>query len=64
MKDQPSISTHFRNSDFKHKMKRLKSRQNSCTKQFYVHEEKIKNFRNCRHKFIKSLLPEKRKETM
>ena len=23
MKDQPSISTHFRNSDFKHKMKRL-----------------------------------------
>ena len=64
MKDQPSISTHFRNSDFKHKMKRLQVPPELVYRTILCTRKKIKNLRNCRHKFIKSLLPEKRKENM
>ena len=44
-------------------MKRLQIRQNLKYKKFYVHE-KILCTRNCRRRFIKNLLPEKRKENM
>ena len=47
---------HFRNRNFK-------PSKNLCTKIFYVHEQ-ILRARNCRRKFIKNLLPEKRKENM
>ena len=55
--------THFRNSNFKHKMKRLQISQELVYQKFYVHE-KIFGTRNCRSEFIKNLLPEKRKENM
>ena len=55
--------THFRNSNFKHKMKRLQISQELVYQKFYVHE-KILRTRNCRSEFIKNLLPEKRKENM
>ena len=44
-------------------MKRLQISQKFVCKKFYVRE---KNFptRNCRRKFIKTLVPEKRKENM
>ena len=55
--------THFRNSNFKHKMKRLQIPQKLVYEKFYAHE-KILRTQNCRRKFIKDLLPEKRKENM
>ena len=64
MKERPRTSvTHFRNNNFKHKMKRLQIPQKRLPKKFYVHE-KILRTRNCPRKFIKNLLPEKRKENM
>ena len=51
---------HFRNSNFKRKMNRLKIPQKLVYEKFYV-REKILRIRNCRRKFIKNLLPEKRK---
>ena len=42
-------------------MKRMQVPQKLVHKNFYVHEEILRT-RNCRRKFIKSLLPEKRKE--
>ena len=54
---------HFQNSNFKHKMKRLQIPQKLVYEKFYVHE-KILRTRNCRRRFIKNLLPEKRKENM
>ena len=45
------------------KMKRPQIVQNLVYKKFYVHK-KILHTQNCRRKFIKSLLPEKRKENM
>ena len=46
------------------KSKDCKSHKNLCTKLVYVHE-KILRTRNCRRKFIKNLLPKKkRKENM
>ena len=64
MTEQPRASlTHFRNSNFKHKMKRLQIPQKHMYKKFYVHK-KILRTRNCRREFIKNLLPEKRKENM
>ena len=54
---------HFRDSNFKHKMKRLQISQKLVYKQFYVHEKTLRT-RNCRRKFIKNLLPERRKENM
>ena len=54
---------HFRNSNFKHKMKRLQIPQKLLHKNFYVQEKRL-HTRNCRRKFIKNLLPEKRKENM
>ena len=54
---------HFRNSNFKQKMKRLKIPQKLVYEKFYV-REKILRTRNCRRKFIKNLLPEKRKENV
>ena len=53
----------FRNSNFKHKMKRLQIPQKLVYEKFYVHE-KILRTRNCRRRFIKNLLPEKSKENM
>ena len=50
--------THFRNSNFKHKMKRLQISQELVYQKFYVHE-KIFGTRNCHSEFIKNLLPEK-----
>ena len=44
-------------------MKRLQIKQKLVSKKFYVHE-KILRTRNCRRRFIKNLLPEKRKENM
>ena len=44
-------------------MKRFQILQKLVYEQFYVHE-KIFATRNCRHKFIKNLLPEKGKENM
>ena len=44
-------------------MKRLQIPQKLVYEKFYVHE-KILRTGNCRHKFIKNLLPEKRKENM
>ena len=44
-------------------MKRLQISQRLVYEKFYVHE-KILRARNCRHKFIKKLLPEKGKENM
>ena len=44
-------------------MKRLQILQKHVYEKFYVHE-KILRRRTCRRKFIKSLLPEKRKEDM
>ena len=45
------------------KRKDLKSRKNLCTDNF-TYTKKILRTRNCRRKFIKILLPEKRKENM
>ena len=42
-------------------MKRMKIQQKFKYETFYIHE-KILFTRNCRHKFIKDLLTEKRKE--
>ena len=54
---------HFRNSNFKHKMKRQEIPQNILYKKFYV-GKKILHAQNCHRKFIKNLLPEKCKENM
>ena len=54
---------HFRNRNFKDKTKRLQISQNLVYEKFYV-DEKIFTDTNCRRKFIKNLLPEKRKENM
>ena len=45
------------------KWKDCKSRKKLVYGKFYVHE-KILRTRNCRRKFIKNLLPKKRKENM
>ena len=44
-------------------MKRLQIPPKLVYEQFYLHE-KILATRNCRRKFIKNLLPKKRKEIM
>ena len=64
MKEQPRATvTYFRNRNFKHKMKRLQIQQKLVYEKFYVHE-KILRARNCYRKFIKKLLPEKRKQNL
>ena len=64
MKEQPETKvTHFPNSHFKHKMKRLQIPQKLVYKKFYGHGQ-ILCTRNCRCEFVKNLLPEKRKENM
>ena len=64
MKELPrTYVTHFRNSNFKHKIKRLQTPQKILHEKLYVHE-KILRTRNWGRKFIKNLLPEKRKENM
>ena len=64
MKGQPRTKvTHFRNSNFKDKTKRLQIPQKLLHEKFYVHE-KISCTRNCCRKFIKHLPTEKRKEDM
>ena len=57
------MKEHFRNSNFKHKVKRLQIPQKLVYEKFYVHGE-ISPARNCRREFLKNLLPEKRKENM
>ena len=45
MKDQPrKLVTHFQNSNFKHKMKRLQLPQKLEHEKFYVHEVATINF--------------------
>ena len=44
-------------------MKRLKIPQKLVYEKFYAHEKNLRT-RNCRRKFIKYLLPKKRKENM
>ena len=44
-------------------MKRLQIPQRLVYEKFYVHEQILRAW-NCRRKFVKSLLPEKRKENM
>ena len=44
-------------------MKRLQIPQKLVYEKFYVHEKSLRT-PNCRRKFIKNLLPEKRKENM
>ena len=44
-------------------MKRLQIPHKRVYETFYIHE-KILHVPNCRRKFIKNLLPEKRKENM
>ena len=44
-------------------MKRLEMQQELGHKKFYVHEKNLRT-RNYRRKFIRNLLPEKRKENM
>ena len=44
-------------------MKRLQIPQKPVSEKFYVHEKCLRE-RNCRRKFIKNLLPEKRKDNM
>ena len=51
---------YFRNNNFKHKIKSLQIQQKLAYDKNYVHE-RILRTRNCRWQFIKSLLPEKRK---
>ena len=53
----------FRNSNFKHKMKRLQIPQKLVYEKFYEHD-KILSTRNSRRILIKNLLPEKSKENM
>ena len=53
----------MRNSNFKYKMKRLQILQKPLHEKFYVHEQILRT-RDCRRKFTKNLLPEKRKENM
>ena len=55
--------TRFQNSIFKHKIKRMQIPEKLVHEKFYIHENILRT-RNCRRKFIKSLLPEKRKENM
>ena len=54
---------HFRKSNFKRKMKRLQIPQKIVHKKFYMHKKNL-HTRNCRRKFIISLLPQKRKENI
>ena len=64
MKEQPRTTvTYFRNRNFKHKMKRLQIPQKHVYQKFCVHEQ-ILRVRNCRRKFIKRSLSEKRKENL
>ena len=53
---------HFRNSNLKHKMKRLPIPQKLVYEKFYVLHEKMLRIRNCCSNFIKNLLTEKWKE--
>ena len=64
MKEQPRTEvTHLRNSNFRHKMKRLLIPQKLVYEKFYVRGQILRT-RNCRREFVKNLLPEKRKENM
>ena len=54
---------HFRNSSFNHKMTRLLIPQKLLQEKFSVLEKMLRT-RNCRRKFNKTLLSEKRKENM
>ena len=53
----------FRKCNFKHKVKRLQLLQNLVYEKFYV-QEKVLRARNCHRRFIKNLLPQKRKGNM
>ena len=64
MKEQSrTLVTHLRNSNFRHKMKRLQILQKLVSGIIYVHE-KVLRTRNLRRGFIKNLLPEKSKKNM
>ena len=54
---------HFRNRNFKTQNEKTANPAKTCVRIFYVHEQ-ILHAQNCRRKFIKNLLPEKRKENM
>ena len=64
MKEQPKTSvTYLRNSSSKHKIERLSIPQELISDKFYI-QEKLFRTQKCRRKFVKNLLPEKRKENM
>ena len=54
--------THFQNSNFKHRMKRLQILQKLVYEKLYVHEKSLRT-RNRRRKFIKNLLPKNANKT-
>ena len=64
MKEQHKTKVkHFRNSNSKHKLKRLQILLKLVYEKFYVHENILHRW-DSRRELIKSLLPEKRKENM
>ena len=54
---------HFRNSNFKLKIKTVQISQKRMYDKFYIQKHIIRA-PNCRRKFIKNLLPEKCKENV
>ena len=64
MKEQPrTLVTHLRNSNFRHKMKRLQIPQKLVYEIIYVHKKVLRTW-NLRRGFIKNLFPEKSKKNM
>ena len=64
MTEQPStLVTHFRNCNFKHKIKRLQIPQKLVYKKSYLYGQ-ILHTRIFRREFVKNLPPEKRKGNM
>ena len=55
--------SHFRNSNFKHKIEKTANPAKLVHQKFYA-REKILRTRDYRRKFIRNLLPKKRKENM
>ena len=61
--ESKSNTEHLQYRNFKHKMERLQISQKRLYEKYYVHWQ-ILRIRNCHGKFIKNLIPEKRKENM
>ena len=63
MKEQPRTFTHFRNTNFKGKMKKLQIPQKLVYQKFYVHE-KFLGTQNCRRNLSKIYFLKKCKENI